>query len=344
MNITAFSKFIAYDIGGAEASTRHLLADQNLIFGKRITLVSLMDASFVGRRAPLASIPSNWESLFINGCTQLQRFNHYEYLLNRKHIINWFSRCQADELWCYGILAPAAILGFDGPVRYYVRSETDLGIIGNYHRGVKRLAKEVYKLVELPASRTYQRDLDHSIRRSKVIANSKYMAARTKELFGIEADVLYPHVDVEVLRTSLSANISETKWIVFVGDSGIKGLDLVLYAAKVLPHLSFRIVSRFVEKQHQVGNICWTPWEKDVWRVYSGALLVIVPSQWEEAYGRVAREAFLLQIPVLVSAVGGLPEAVEGRRVNLVEDYRNPDAWVNAIQEVIFNGPLGKVL
>ena len=38
--------------------------------------------------------------------------------------------------------------------------------------------------------------------------------------------------------------------------------------------------------------------------------MVLVPSLWKEAYGRVAKESILLNIPVLVSDIGGLKEAV----------------------------------
>ena len=43
---------------------------------------------------------------------------------------------------------------------------------------------------------------------------------------------------------------------------------------------------------------------------YAQARLLLVPSVWEEAWGRVVTEAQLNGIPVLATAIGGLPESV----------------------------------
>ena len=45
-------------------------------------------------------------------------------------------------------------------------------------------------------------------------------------------------------------------------------------------------------------------------REYAQARILLVPSVWEEAWGRVVTEAQLSGIPVLASAIGGLPESV----------------------------------
>ncbi len=44
--------------------------------------------------------------------------------------------------------------------------------------------------------------------------------------------------------------------------------------------------------------------------VYGRCKILLAPSRWEEAYGRVASEAQLSGIPVVASTRGGLPEAV----------------------------------
>jgi len=64
---------------------------------------------------------------------------------------------------------------------------------------------------------------------------------------------------------------------------------------------------------------------------------VIVPTQWQEPYGRVAAEAYLLEKPVIHSDVGGLPEVARqfgGRRIR-VEEYRSPRSWAAALKLAI---------
>ena len=66
--------------------------------------------------------------------------------------------------------------------------------------------------------------------------------------------------------------------------------------------------------------------------------LVIVPSQWKEAYGRVAKEAILLNIPVIVSDIGGLKEAVDYDKSKLVKNYKSIEEWIKKIQKLLLIG------
>lgn len=332
--LAAFSKFLAYGVGGAETSTLALLADESR-HGAGITLISVANASFLGRALPEIVVPNDWRRLFLEGTRLLARFSYAEYLLNRKRIARWFSQLSADELWTYGMWAPAAMEGFQGPITYFVRSETDLGIVGNYFQGVRYGLKSAYTLVESPAIQCFRRDLQRTIRNARVVANSHYMARRTRECLGVESKVLYPAVDIASFREKLALQDSSAQWVVFVGDNVYKGLDVILKVSQKLPDVPFRVFSRFVTRSRQQGNVLWTPWQEEAWRIYEGARLVIVPSQWEEAYGRIAREAYLLGIPVLVSEVGGLPEAVDYNDHCLVHNFRNPDAWKYAIRQTL---------
>ena len=59
----------------------------------------------------------------------------------------------------------------------------------------------------------------------------------------------------------------------------------------------------------------------------------MVPSQWEEAFGRVIVEAQINGIPVLASDVGGIPEAL-GHGGVLVKNFRDPKAWQKALLDL----------
>jgi glycosyltransferase involved in cell wall biosynthesis len=65
----------------------------------------------------------------------------------------------------------------------------------------------------------------------------------------------------------------------------------------------------------------------------AGASLLLMPSQWEEPFGRVAWEALARGVPVVVSDVGGLREFVpDALRVGPHDD---PQAWSSAIDRLL---------
>lgn len=334
MKIAAFAKYMGFNVGGAERSTVRLLLHE-FEKGSEITLISLDQPEFLKKDLVQLNVPNDWQWIRLKNFRCYNRFPYWEYILNRKRIRRFFSTFMADELWVYSFYAPAALSSFNGKVKYFIRSESDLGVTKNYKRGFLRWIKYLQMIIECPAAKLYRRELLNNIQSADVVANSNYMAMRAFEVFGVHADVVYPNVSIDLLRTQLSSVITKQKWVVFVGDSSNKGLDIVCAVAKKLQNIEFRIFSRLIDNPIQIDNILWSPWVTEPYMVYQGAKLVLVPSQWEEAYGRVAREAYLLNIPVLVSKLGGLPEAVEQDQKCLVQDYKNPKVWCNKIKSIL---------
>src|SRR3546814_2455589 len=70
----------------------------------------------------------------------------------------------------------------------------------------------------------------------------------------------------------------------------------------------------------------------DMREVYRRTHTLLVPSQWEEAWGRVATEAQFSGIPVLASDRGGLPEAV-GPGGRVLPHDAPAAAWAAALRE-----------
>ena len=163
------------------------------------------------------------------------------------------------------------------------------------------------------------------------------MASKLKELFGKESEVVYPFIDKDRLHKEYLEvkDEVEDKGIVFVGDNVIKGLEIAKKIAINLPNEKFYFFSRYIKEPTKENNIIWMPWQKREVDIYKYAKLVIVPSICEEAYGRVSREAYILDIPVLVSNIGGLPESVDEKEELLVNDYLNTNKWVNAIKGLL---------
>jgi glycosyltransferase involved in cell wall biosynthesis len=59
--------------------------------------------------------------------------------------------------------------------------------------------------------------------------------------------------------------------------------------------------------------------------LYQDIDCIIVPSQWQEAFGLVVLEAFVSGVPVVASRVGGLPELVEEERNGLLFQHDHPE-------------------
>lgn len=66
--------------------------------------------------------------------------------------------------------------------------------------------------------------------------------------------------------------------------------------------------------------------------IYQRTRILLVPSQWSEAFGRVAVEGMLFGVPVLGSAVGGLAEIVSSGGTCLPQN--DVDAWEDEIRQM----------
>lgn len=79
-----------------------------------------------------------------------------------------------------------------------------------------------------------------------------------------------------------------------------------------------------------LDNVTFTS-ERGIREFYAATRVLLVPSVWAETFGRVVLEAMWNGIPVVASHRGGLPEAAGGAAV-LVEEFTDPDAWVEALR------------
>jgi glycosyltransferase involved in cell wall biosynthesis len=68
-------------------------------------------------------------------------------------------------------------------------------------------------------------------------------------------------------------------------------------------------------------------------KIYSKARVILVPSRWNEGWGRVASEAHVNGIPVVAARRAGLPEAV-GPGGILIEPDAPVEEWSNAINRL----------
>lgn len=332
----AFSKYIFYNVGGAEKSMFEILKKKKES-DYEITIVGVENLK--NFNSGKYEIPNSleWGKIPITLKYQFNKFSYLEYFLNKKRIAQFFKDLEQEvELVTYGFYAPAAVLGFKGQATVYLRSETDIGINANYYSGIKRILKFIHILIEYPFYLIYKNDLKACYSKSKLIFNSEWMAKECKKHFLANGTIEYPTIDFELLKKQFQQSNSEkiNKGIVFIGDSEIKGLSTVVKIANILKDDTFYIFTRHISSQMNVNNITYMPWSSNSSWPYLHAKLLIVPSVWNEAFGRVSVEAQFLGIPVLVSNRGGLPETVSYDESKIVFNHLNPEEWVVKIKKV----------
>jgi glycosyltransferase involved in cell wall biosynthesis len=147
------------------------------------------------------------------------------------------------------------------------------------------------------------------------IANSRFVAEKFRATYGPEPQVIRPLFRAERYVTSRAP-----KEVTFVNPHPVKGVDLAFEIAALCPEITFCFVEGWpmnAEEQAALEkrvaghpNLRLQPRTHDMREVYRTTHTLLVPSQWEEAWGRVATEAQFSGIPVLASDRGGLPEAV----------------------------------
>lgn len=170
------------------------------------------------------------------------------------------------------------------------------------------------------------------------VSNSKFTSQRWKDLFGIESDVVYPLIRRENYETETTREN-----VTFINPHPLKGLEIALGAAEQCPDIPFVFVESWgIDPQDEaqrsqrlasLPNVTLRPRTRDMKSVYGKARIVIAPSQWEEAFGRVGVEPQFSGIPVIASARGGLPEAV-GPGGILMDPEADADAWAEAIRKL----------
>lgn len=170
------------------------------------------------------------------------------------------------------------------------------------------------------------------------IANSRFTADRYREVYGIEAVAIPPTFMAERYRS-----VREPENVTFINPHAIKGRDIAFDIAERCPDIPFSFIEGWpLDKAEQrinaaraahAPNVSFKPRTTDMRPVYAKAKILLAPSQWEEAWGRIASEAHFSGIPVVATRQGGLPESVGPGGV-LVGRDEPIDVWVAAIRRL----------
>ncbi|NJO53428.1 MAG: glycosyltransferase family 4 protein [Bacteroidales bacterium] len=171
-----------------------------------------------------------------------------------------------------------------------------------------------------------------------VLANSEFTAQRFRALYAITPTVLPPIFRKERYRVETCG-----KNVTFINPVAMKGVQRALDIAELCPDIPFSFVRawplparqafRLNARLGRLPNVVLRDRTSDMRDVYRDARIVLVPSQCDETWGRVASEAHLSGIPVVATNRGGLPEAVGPGGILIAPDAP-VDAWVAAIRRL----------
>ena len=172
-----------------------------------------------------------------------------------------------------------------------------------------------------------------------LISNSLFMKQYLlkKDLSSV---VVYPFINLDQYRYKEPKKHDQSKksYITFINPFPKKGVRIALAIAKTLPGKVFLFVGRskniplkILAEIKSLKNVMLIEWVQDMREVYRKTRVVIMPSIWAEAFGRIPIEAGINGIPTIASNRGGTRESV-GKEGLIIEDLYNINHWIEAIK------------
>ena len=172
----------------------------------------------------------------------------------------------------------------------------------------------------------------------RYVATSHDLALRFATAFGIHPLRIPPLIRPDRYRVERPGT-----HVTFVCPVRGKGLDVALGLAARRRDIPFLFVESWPvrrldrvalhAKMRPTPNISYRRPTGDMRTVYRDTKILLVPSRWPEAWGRVVSEAQLSGIPVLASLTGGLPESVGPGGV-LIDPAADLDQWERALAQM----------
>ena len=152
----------------------------------------------------------------------------------------------------------------------------------------------------------------------KLTTDSKATQKLYKEKFDIDFEYLPSPLDTDMFEHLDSPEKIENQ-IAYVGrDSHEKGIDILKAAESEIN-----------------GNVVYCTdrsWE-DAMKIIKSSSIVVVPSRMESLPTTV-KEAFYLNVPVIGTDVGGIPELIKNNETGVIVPPENPSKLAQAINEL----------
>lgn len=149
----------------------------------------------------------------------------------------------------------------------------------------------------------------------KYVANSPFTAERLRVQYGLDAVVVPPLIEPDAYRTPPGGDAA-----LYINPIVVKGMETMFALARARPRRRFIFAESWRlnepwrrhcrERAAQFANIEWRASVTDMRPLYAEARVVMMPSVWEETWGRAVSEGQVSGIPALASDRGNLPRTV----------------------------------
>ena len=166
------------------------------------------------------------------------------------------------------------------------------------------------------------------IRDSKLTTDSKATQKLYKEKFNLNFEYLPSPLDVQKFSDISDVPKIENQ-VAYVGrDSYEKGIDILKQAeSKINGHVTY----------------CTDRSWDDAMKIIKSSQVVVVPSRMESLPTTV-KEAFYLNVPVVATNVGGIPELIKDNETGMLVPSENPAKLADAVNELLFDKQKAKRL
>ena len=153
----------------------------------------------------------------------------------------------------------------------------------------------------------------------KLTTDSKATQKLYKEKFDLNFEYLPSPLDIQKF-SSISDVTKIENQVAYVGrDSYEKGIDILKHAEAKID-----------------GNVVYCTdrsWD-DAIKIIKSSQVIVVPSRMESLPTTV-KEAFYLNVPVVATNVGGIPELIKDNETGILVPSENPDKLADAVNELL---------
>jgi glycosyltransferase involved in cell wall biosynthesis len=162
----------------------------------------------------------------------------------------------------------------------------------------------------------------------KLTTDSKATQKLYKEKFDLHFEYLPSPLDVQKFSNISDVTKIENQ-VAYVGrDSYEKGIDILKQAESKIN-----------------GNVvyCTDRSWNDAMKIIKSSQVVVVPSRMESLPTTI-KEAFYLNVPVIATNVGGIPELIKDDETGMLVPSENPNKLADAVNELLFDKQKAKRL
>lgn len=179
------------------------------------------------------------------------------------------------------------------------------------------------KLESVPSVAKYYRSIQ------TIMVASSFMKTKSKESLSWAEPILLPNI-IEFLKEKPVVRSPEA-WV-FVNPTYVKGVDFVMDLAHRLPQEKFLFVGNWLGDRPVLmpSNVAFVSRQNSLREIFRRARGLLMPSVWDEAFGRVPLEAMAAGVPVISSNRGALPQTIGAGGLVLPLEAK---LWVEAMRE-----------